>query len=241
VKRFALLIEASEVPGETKLPGAKADVEGYVAWLNTANGGHWRGDEIVRLHTPSVSDVRRALTLAGKVDYAFVVFSGHGYHAKELDLTKVCLRDGSMGVRDLIPDSDRATMVVDACRNVMPEIFSESIQLSLNQRMKYAKAMVRRDYRKDFETQVANAEKGYVFLHSCDLDESAGESARGGYFSRFLLEAGAEFAAHNTDGSKWYPMDAAFANAAAATTDRNRTQHPQFEPGRRRVHFPWGV
>jgi hypothetical protein len=241
VKRFALLIEASEVPGETKLPGAKADVEGYHSWLYSLSGGDWRDDEIVCLHTPRVSEVKHALAVAGKVDYAFMAFSGHGYHAKELDLTKVCLRGGRLSVRDMIPDTNRATVVIDACRNVMPEIFTESFELSLNQRMKFAKAIVRRNYRKDFEMQVAAAEKGYTFLYSCDLDESAGESARGGYFSRFLLEAGAEFAVHNSDGSKWYPMDSAFSAAAAATTARNRTQRPQFEPGRRRQHFPFGV
>jgi hypothetical protein len=132
-------------------------------------------------------------------------------------------------------------VVIDACRNVMPEIFTEAFRLSLLEMKRYAKAAEVRNFRRDFETLVAKAEKGPVFLYSCDLNESAGESARGGYFSRFLLEAGHAFAASNEDGSKWYAVDKAFASAAEATTNRNRTQHPQFEPGRRRVHFPFGV
>jgi hypothetical protein len=65
---------------ETKLPGAKADVEGYYTWLYSQSGGDW-----------------------------------YGYHAQELDLTKACLRDRAMALRDLIPDTDRATVVIDAC------------------------------------------------------------------------------------------------------------------------------
>src|SRR4051794_12363144 len=101
MKRLALLIEASEVPGETKLDGAAADVVSYAEWLGMRSGGQWYDSEIVALNTPRVSEVKKALTAIGKVDYAFVAFSGHGYHSKELNETKVCLRDGNMLARDL--------------------------------------------------------------------------------------------------------------------------------------------
>jgi len=241
VKRYALLIEASEVPGEDRLEGAKADVMAYHDWLYSKPGGDWRNDEIVTLNTPTASEVRRALTRAGKVDYAFVAFSGHGFHSKELDLTKLCMRDGRMTVREIIPDSPRCAMVVDACRNVMPEIFTKSFQLSLLEARRYAKFAEERNFRQDFENLVADAEKGTIFLYSCDLEESAGESSLGGYFSRFLVEAGGAFADRNQDGSKWYSTKHAFTSAARMTTERNRQQHPKYEPGRRLVHFPFGV
>lgn len=239
MKRFALIIEASEVPGETVLPGAKADADTYHNWLYSRPGGDWFGEEIVTLHTPAVAEVRRALAQAGKVDYAFITFSGHGYHAKELDLTKVCLRDGQMTVRSLIPDTDRCTVVVDACRNVMAEEIREAVHLSTAVLNKAAAAT--RNFRAEFERQVGLAEKGAEFLYSCDLDESAGEGRAGGYFSRSLVVTGELFAEQNADGRGWLPMNRAFGFAAAMTTDRNRFQHPQFEPGRRLAHFPFGV
>ena len=241
MKRYALLIEASEVPDEDVLEGATADVQAYRDWLYSKPGGDWLDSEIVRLHTPRISEVRKALLLAGKVDYAFVAFSGHGFHSKELDLTKLCLQNGRMTVREIIPDAARCTVVVDACRNVMPEIFRKSFQLTLNEAKRYAKFAEERNFRQEFEDLVAEAEKGPVFLYSCDLDESAGESRLGGYFSRFLVEAGNVFGDQNTDGSKWFSVKGAFRDAAEATTLRNRQQHPQFEPGRRRAHFPFGV
>lgn len=241
MKRYALLIEASEVPGEDVLEGTKADVQAYRDWLYSKPGGDWFDHELKVLHTPKVSEVKKAIQSVGKVDYAFVAFSGHGFHSKELDLTKLCLRDGRMTVREIIPDAARCTMVVDACRNVMREIFTKSFQLSLNEARRYAKFAEARNFREDFENLVAQAEKGTVFLYSCDLDESAGESRLGGYFSRFLVDAGNAFGDRNTDGSKWFSVKGAFKDAAEATTLRNKQQHPKFEPGRRLVHFPFGV
>lgn len=239
MKRFAIIIEASEAPGEVVLPGAKSDAKHFREWLYSKNGGDWYTKEMVVLHTPTVRDVKKAIETAGKVDFAFVTFSGHGFHSEELDQTKVLLKDGRMGVRDLIPDTDRCTMVVDACRNVMPEIFPETIQLSLGMRTKSA-MVAQRNYRQDFETELAKAEKGTIFLYSCDLDESAGESDTGGYFSRYLLETGRKFV-EQTDGTKWLSTYNAFGPAAAATTGRNSQQHPKYEPGRRLLHFPFAV
>jgi hypothetical protein len=241
MKRCALLIEASEVPDEDVLLGAKADVKAYWEWLYSKPGGDWYGSEIKVLNTPTIGEVKKAIQLAGKIDYAFITFSGHGYHSSDLDLTKVCLRDGRMTVRELIPDAARCTLVIDACRNVMSEIFEKSFQLSLAEARRYARFAEERNFRQEFEDLVAKAEKGPVFLYSCDLNESAGESRRGGYFSRLLVEAGNAFGENNTDSSKWFSVRGAFRQAAEATTRKNNQQHPQFEPGRRLVHFPFGV
>ncbi len=170
-----------------------------------------------------------------------MTFSGHGYHSQELDQTKVCLRQGRMGVRELLPNTERCTVVIDACRKVMREVFMESYQLSVAEVRKYAEFARTRNFRQEFETLVEKAEKGFVFLYSCNLDEAAGESRRGGYFSRALVEAGKAFGDRNADGSKWYPMNSAFDAAAVTTTGYNPAQHPQFEPGRRLVHFPFAV
>jgi hypothetical protein len=241
MKRFALIIESSECPGETKLDGAKADAVAYHGWLYSKPGGDWFDSEMVTLHTPTINEVKRAISNVGKVDYAFVAFSGHGFHSKELDLTKLCLKDGYMGVREIIPDTERSTVVIDACCNIMPEIFTETIERSLAEVARFSKMAMERDYRKIFESWIADAEKGPIFLYSCDLDESAGESRLGGYFSRFLVEVGRRFAQGNQDGRKWFSTEHAFNIAANDTTLRNRTQHPIYEPGRRRNHFPFGV
>jgi hypothetical protein len=240
MKRFALLIEASEVPNEDKLPGAKADVANFREWICSKPGGAWFTTEIVELHTPTLSEVKKAITAAGKMDFAFVTFAGHGIHSQELDETKACLRDGRMVIRDLIPNVERCTIVVDACRNVVSERLLESIEFSLA-RQKYMKFAEDRNARRDFEVQVAKAEKGYEFLYSCGLNESAGDTPTGGFFSWYLVQGGNEFAQRNEGGKNWYSVKSAFNFAAKKTTERHRPQHPQFEPGRRTEHFPFAV
>ena len=134
-------------------------MQAYWEWLYSKPGGDWFDSEIRTLHTPTVSEVKKAIQSAGQVDYAFVAFSGHGFHSKELDLTKLCLRDGRMTVRDIIPDAARCTVVVDACRNVMPEIFEKSFELSLNEAKRYAKFAEARNFRKNFENLVRKPRK----------------------------------------------------------------------------------
>jgi len=239
MKRFALIIEASDVDS-SKLPGAKVDAQTYHDWMYSKSGGDWFSSEMVTLHSPTVAEVKRAISTVGKTDYAFVSFSGHGFHSKELDKTKICLKGGTMTAREIVPDTDRCTVVIDACRNVMPDKLLESVMLAYGYSEKRAE-LAQRDYRKDFEVQVAAAEKGTIFLYSCDLDEAAGEDRNGGYFSRYLVKAGRTFADRNGDGSKWYSMARAFEQASVATTEHNKQQHPKYEPGRRLIHFPWGV
>lgn len=239
MKRFALIVEASEVPDEDKLPGAVADAENYYAWLYSKSGGDWFGSEIVALHTPTVSEVNQAVASAGKVDYAFVAFSGHGFHHGGLDETQVCLRGGFMAARRLMPNADRCAIIVDACRHVLGEEVRESIKLSAtyNKAFTYAE----RDYRKDFEVEMASADKGTVFLFSCDLDEAAGEGSRGGYFSRALYQVGLDFRLSNTEGKNWLSMDKAFSRAAAKTRTRNPQQNPRFQSGPKSKHVPFAV
>ncbi len=138
MKRAALLIESSDRPGEP-VAGARRDVEAFHAWLESKTGGDWFSSEITALHTSTVRDVRRSLDNIGRVDYAFIAFAGHGYHAEELDLTKLFMLGGTMTVREIIPDTARASVVIDACRNVVSQALMESIQLSTNAVEKYAR------------------------------------------------------------------------------------------------------
>ena len=53
MNRFALIIEASDVEGQTALPGAKQDAINWYNFLTSNVGGGWRQDEIVILNKPS--------------------------------------------------------------------------------------------------------------------------------------------------------------------------------------------
>lgn len=179
LKRFALLIEASSVFGQDPLPGAVRDVYAQRDWLLSKPGGLWRDEEIKVLNTPTGIGVYKAIFEAGEVDYAYVAFSGHGSHSVELNQTQICLQqDHNIEVRNLIPNTKRCTVVIDACRGLAREQVTESIHLSTRVAVKFGEAITK-DYRREFDRRILEAEQGAIFLYSCGVNEFAGETERG--------------------------------------------------------------
>lgn len=89
MKRGAVLIEASDLCGG-RIPGAKQDVALLNELLISDLGGAWESSEIIILINPSYHQIINAIATLASVGYAFISYSGHGYHAEELDETKVC-------------------------------------------------------------------------------------------------------------------------------------------------------
>lgn len=186
--RKAVLIEASAVPGQDPLPGAARDVDTLKSWLMSNPGGAWEEDEIEILRNPTVNLVRAHMVFARSTDYAFISFSGHGCHPNEGDFddTEVALYDGCLRVYELNCGAARCGVVIDACRYVGPESFVESYQRAVGG-VKLARDRTWEAHRQMFDSAVAAADKGVVYLFSCDITEFAGESPlTGGYFTRYL-------------------------------------------------------
>lgn len=243
MSRLAILIEASRLKGHADLPGARSDVVNYTQFLTSPYGGAWKTSEIHQLSHPSHAMLAKVLTVASQVDFAIVTFSGHGHHVKgsDLDETRVCINDNEeVPVHTLYPGNPRALIISDACRNVtVLEEQKKAFQFSLAER----KAQVRPDSvhcRDLYDTLVARAEKGPSFLYSCDLNESAQETASGGYFTRFHIEGSMEWATQQRTSASLHVNDS-FEMAARATTARNPQQHPKQQLGRRMKYFPFAV
>ena len=47
MKRFALLVEASNIKGEEELPGVRQDIDMMNSYLMSLVGGVWSEDEII--------------------------------------------------------------------------------------------------------------------------------------------------------------------------------------------------
>lgn len=242
MKRCALIIEASSVPGETFLPGAVADASNYDQYLRSLAGGEWTRPEVRVLNNPKLSIVRAEISRARTADFALIAFSGHGSHVqsknRDLDETRICLDGGEMSVKDLNCGADRCLVIVDCCRNVVLTELTKAATLNMEHFQRSAEKSTREYY----DEAVMSGEKGCCTLYSCDLDEAAGETKNGGYFTRALID----------HGESWYRnqrglhgnvlrIDAAFALTSATVTTKASQQHPQAELGRRRVHFPWAV
>ena len=240
--RKAVLIEASEVEGQDPLPGALRDVANLKSWLMSSAGGAWDESEIVVLHTPTVGLVLAHINDARRASYAFVTFSGHGEHPArgEHDDTRVTLAGGTLRAAELNCGADRCTVLIDACRYVAEQAFTESFAKSVTAN-KYAMDSTRQAHRAAFDAQVAKTDKGVVYMYSCGITEFAGESSQsGGYYTHSLILQGEMWYSSSQVGVV-YDTRVAHENAALNVTRRVPQQHPEYAAGRRMKHPPFAV
>lgn len=141
----------------------------------------------------------------------------------------------------MIPRCSRYTLSIDCCRNVETEYFTESIERKAAASFSQGQRPPRYKYRQLFDSQVEVAEAGGIKMYSCDLNESAGETSRGGYFTRGIVKAAYDHEPPTSSHSLFLPMTSAFDSAYAFVQAKSPQQHPQFEPGRRNKYFPMAV
>ena len=241
--RAAILIESSNIPRESDLPGARLDVTNWRQHLCSDYGGAWDAAEITILNTPTWASLKGLLSQHSNTDYVFIIFSGHGYHVvgKDIDETRICLTGSDeIPVASVNPGNPRCTFVVDSCRGVVREEDLSVPKIAMESLMQKT-ASSRDAYRRTFDQAIQQCERGVIRLYSCDLEESAHESSRsGGYFSTFLMACCDNWHDRTSERS-YYPMDLAHRCAAGRTTGKVPQQHPQYEGGRRRKHFPLAV
>lgn len=245
MKRGAILIEASDLCGG-RIPGAKQDVILLNEILISDLGGAWELNEIAILHNPSYYQIINAIAALSSVEYAFISYSGHGYHAEELDETKVCTIENQgkpywMPISQLLPRCPKYTLSIDCCRNVETEYVAESIERKVAASFSQGQRPPRFKYRQLFDSQVEVAEIGGIKMYSCDLNESAGETSRGGYFTRGLVKSAYDHEPPSNASNLFLPMSGAFDAAYTYVETKSPQQHPQFEPGRRNKYFPFAV
>jgi hypothetical protein len=110
-----------------------------------------------------------------------------------------------------------------------------------------ARKLTRDECRKYFNRAVSECPSGLVVLHSCAVDETAGDdSGRGGYYSYSLIEVAEDWLESNsTDLSKQYaalrmPRAHEQAKVVVQRLSGNR-QNPQIEKPRSEPYFPFAI
>lgn len=241
MKRRAIIVVCPKSSRHGDLPGTEADAQNYLNYLQSAEGGAWNPDEIAVYRNPSRAELLRALSSTWGVDYAFLAFSGHGYHIQDEDLdeTRLLLNDAEeISGPAFTTGCNREFVVIDACRKV-EHVAEPEKRIFANLSEMEKSGYTRLQCRALFERKVMEAEGGRIEMYSCDLDQAAGESPRGGHFTRALLDGARQWANSLTySGSHALSTREAFAIAEKGT---RKPQRPQYRPGRRLVHFPFGV
>jgi Caspase domain len=245
--RKALLVCSANIPEFGKLPGAAADLNTFNAFLTSNAGGAWDYSEIKILVDPSVNILKQSIQSLASADYAFITFSGHGEHlvGKGLNETRLYLSaKETLLVRELNPGCKRQTILIDSCRALTR--VDESILEKRSQLQAFSAANIadpiRAKFRAHFDSAMMAAEEGRIVMYSCGVGQSAGETNRGGFFSRSIVEISEEYC-----GSQGYfsggslSVREAFEKAKEKTCILNAPQSPEIESGRRMRFFPFAI
>jgi hypothetical protein len=177
IKRKAVLIGA---PGKDTnfLRGVKHDLNNIKTFLQSERGGSYYSHEIIVLINPSRGDILSAIHGAS-VDYMLVYFSGHGYTKngiqRMISLDGYELKDTQL----LNYQCPRELVIIDACRNFMGGAIGAITGLG----DEYDNFTGSRT-RDIFDQWIAASPAGQIIIHATEPGTSAGDTPRGGVFSR---------------------------------------------------------
>lgn len=244
MKRVALLIASER--GGNRIPGVYKDIENLNSFLCSNIGGAWDNSEITHLFDPTKQELDLAISNIQTGDYAFVSYSGHGFHSKTIEQTKICIRDNSnntidVPILDIIPNCRRHTIFVDCCRHIEDDSILESTA-SRAAMESFAIVRPRREkYRALFDALVCEADIGGIILYSCDLNESAAEDSNGGCFTYGMIKSALEKEHYSYHKNDFISVDIALELSSNYLKRLKKQQNPQLNAGRRRKYFPFSV
>lgn len=219
-------------------------------------GGAWSESEILTLSKPWTSDVANALEVTTDC-YCFVAFSGHGSNGS------VVLNDlnHSFPISSLKPKTNRATLIVDACRGV-----ADPVALLANLKVAMAKECIAKavgvealqgratsfsnaaeeylmnrllrtsNHRSRWENALNATPSGTVEMLACAKGQAAGESpSAGGFYTSLLMQSAELWAKRSMTPSLHSTKDA----HDYAVTKLPAQQTPEYSPSW--LEFPFAV
>lgn len=254
MNRFALIIEASDVKGQTSLPGAKQDAINWYKFLTSNAGGSWQQKEIVILNKPSRTLVARYL-VAHRQDYCFVAYSGHGCELKSspmqtTGIPTVCLNDTDQQVplSVLTPQSQYGTLISDSCRG--HEILQKTAS-NFSNRRRDSYTLASEDIA-DINTSLLHYKKwnqalkqcclsqsGILTMYSCVSGQSADEDPyAGGLYTSLLINAAKSWYV-SAKSNTYYSTYRAHQQAAQLMKQYAPQQMPEYN--NLPIKFPFAV
>lgn len=205
MKRRALLI------GNTRgLPGVQTDIQKTRAFLGSDVGGDWLPSEIAELKNPSRLELLGHIELlkSESVDYALVLFSGHGGHAHQTVL-ELNANGETIAESELWNIAPRQITIYDCCRALVGEQVVKSFAMD-----SLTESFVRRnDVRARYEARIMQAMPQQVRLYACSVSQSAYDFGNGAVYLGHLLSSAAAI----TPGLSFKTVESAHEQACPLT------------------------
>ena len=199
ITRRALLISNPGEPNDREhwCGGVPIDIQRYMTFLQSAEGGYWYPSEIVHLPRPTLVEARLAIARLATADYSFVAFAGHGWYSQADRSTVLVLQKGvNLNSIELRASANKGTIVLDCCREQRPE----SAYMEQRSKMTFSAASLRRRdpspyvCRPLFEQEIRECAPGLVVVESCQPGQTAADSdTTGGLYTSCLLNTAEEW------------------------------------------------
>jgi hypothetical protein len=199
------------------LPGVKIDLANYKKYFKSNTGGQWNDDEIIELLNPKKDDLISLIDDLKKqnLDYAIVVFSGHGGMKRKtvLELNP----DGELFSESRFENiSKRQVTILDCCRAYM-----QNISESLNEVRLVKSFSAYAGTRARFEKRISESLSQQIKIYSCAEGEYSHDTPKGGAYSKNLIETA------YSDDSEFIYFGRTHVVAAEKTTTEFKDQHPE--------------
>jgi hypothetical protein len=165
------------------LPGVKIDIANYTRFFKSLYGGNWLDTEIEPKLNPSKLELELVLSQyrSQSLDFAIVVFSGHGGQERETVL-EINDKGDTVSESSLKNLANRQITIFDCCR-AFPQV---TVENKLNERMlKAFSAQV--NTRAKYEKRIMEAIPQQISLYACAIGECANDTSSGGAYSKHLI------------------------------------------------------
>lgn len=198
MKRCLIIIGNQGTPNKGNfLPGVSRDVNNYLSFFKSDNGGAWENDEIVQevydWTSAGLNSTIYRRRMEG-LDYAVIVFAGHGYALRNGE-TYFEFSDGDdvslSTIKSWFP-AQKVLMIADSCQCFI-NLYREGgiLREALAQRQ----FSQRRDYLRNlYNSHIGSVPTGaFTFASAVSSGESANDTSKGGLYSYNLLNVANDY------------------------------------------------
>lgn len=229
MKRAAIII-GNQGSGKNFLPGVSQDISNYRSFILSDEGGAWESHEIYDSMnwTKQSLNIRIESLKRQRVDYFFIVFTGHGFADSEGNIYMELGNDENLALEDLQRWVlfKKSLIIVDCCR-VMVQLIEkahEQNHISFTGRLT---TIPRHKYRELFDLEINKLNSCHnTVVTAANHNECAEDSDRGGLFSSSLLDYANSIKSHGM--SCVYNIQMIYNHIASiVSTNAIGSQHPQ--------------
>lgn len=232
----------------TFLPGVRPDIDRYNAFFRSDYGGAWEDEEIEdQTFGWTIEGLSSALRCrrASRLDYALIVFAGHGYAERDGEVYFELSPGQEITLSEIKKylTAQKMLMIADSCQGYLDRplagLLNESIRIfSEGGLIMRSRTELRNKYNNLIELMSCGSK---VFASAVSPGEYANDTARGGLYSRALMDTAGRII-ETVPGHRYVLMDVINESASEVVVRESfGRQHPHLTMDKDGVFPPFLV